>query len=560
MVEPAAEEHGSGGLDDIASAISRAVEALAEEQRAGLGFADDGSADPGSGECGAYPGDSDSDITREVMGEDLTESRTVSGVDFDAWMRAHAVLEEDGPQAVGEHGDCNDSEYDDMEALDPHEIQRAWVAAQRAWNGSGTGTETVDISSDDDESDDQSEDAAEASRDGCDSDSTCAPQPKRQSPACAPGAAAEGSYQRPPVPPPAMPVSLADLHGPVCERLDRMIAMASEVLAEQEEAVEEGDEPESAIADMVEADAMESIGLAKETLDLYMRACTEWDTTRRELDAQVGRLEAKLGSAEEALAAAARERASLVERCTGLELDAETAAVRLQGERRAHEETLARLRAASDGNVGEQQRAELAERNTQLAQECARLSAQLVRTQARERLLDSTNQATKAQLKDALRQLSAAADPARQHKAEAQLAEAQLEAGKMLQRLSRVEAELREERCTSAALQKRLRDATSPGAAARTEKRRRVSDTIADQFGCDAGLCDVVVGAGEQARLRRHAGSQSQQQENAAPPITPGGPRVSPRLLQRPVTPRVRLRTATTPWTSPYAGAGRPCQ
>ncbi|KAJ2716679.1 hypothetical protein H4R19_000514 [Coemansia spiralis] len=519
-------DSSSASVHDMASAITRAVEMLTEEQRAGLGFADN------AGDRGACSDDSDLDITREVMGADMTESRTVSGADFDAWMSAHAVLEADEPQTEDDYGGYNDIDADELVDQVPLDVQSAWAAAQRTWSGGAPVAETVDISSDDESG--NGTEAADVGVDASDSDDTCAPRPERepQSPACLAGTAEQTSYQRPPLPPQAAPVSLADLHGSVCERLDRIISMANEVFDEHEEPSDEAsDGSEAAIADMVEADAMESIGLAREALDLYIQARSEFASTKRELDAHIERLEARLGSAEDALAAAARERTGLLDRCASLELDAETAAVRLQGERRAHEDTQARLRAACDGNIGEQQRAELAERNTQLAQECARLSTQLIKAQARERLLNSTSQATKAQLKEALQQLGPAAAPGQQHSAEAQLAEARLEAGKALDRVARLEADLRDERRTTAVLRKRLREAASPGAAERTDKRRKMSENIPGVLDCNADLCEVVVSAGEHAQLRRHAGGQ------------------------RPVTPRVSL--PATPQSPTFTGADR---
>ncbi|KAJ1719804.1 hypothetical protein LPJ61_006248, partial [Coemansia biformis] len=491
------------------------------------------------------------------------------------------------------------------------------MEARRAW-GVGQGGEvrySPDEGASDAESDPicvSSEDESEGhiggrgtEEDGGDEwDTDEAPVPRQKSMVCHPHIAEEAEptvhahvsttgaamppvgYPKPPLPPRDVPVSLADLHGSVCGQLDKLISMASEMfaandattgtqagyIAEENAAAEIGDGTEAAIADMVEVDMMESIGLAKEALDLYTRACAEWGCKRDELSAHISKLETllsqseaenttlqnrafqleeangrlleememlrasasshkpsalllsemesakgRLRNAEEALAAAAHERTRLLDKCTSLELDAETAAVRLQGERQAHGSTQARLRAACDGNVGEQQRAELEERNKQLAQECARLSAQLIKTQARERLLDSTSQVTKAQLREALQRLGSVGPVAvdalsQHHSSDAQLVEVRREARLALDRLSRVEADLHEERCTSDALRKRLHEAAAIGDPAQAEKRRKMcpnaaADGLVDTAGalaCDADLCDVVISAGEHARQRRY--------------------------------------------------------
>ncbi|KAJ2777225.1 hypothetical protein H4R18_005254 [Coemansia javaensis] len=262
-------------MANVTSAIVQAA-----EQQGGLGF------------------DSSED---GIAHEDTAERHTLSGVDFDAWMSQHAVLEAEQPDGSVYEEEAEAEAEGDEDGAVSADILSAWASAQKAWSDAQCLPE-VDV-----------DDAVEVVETNSGTASAAEPP---------------SGYCRPPLPPQDTPPSLASLHSTICGHLDRLVAMADELFsahsADGEDAQADQD-AEHAIADMVEGDMLESLGLAKEALDRYTQACAEWSTTQGQLEARVRELEG--------------ENQGLRARCAGLELDAKTAAAQLQDERRAHDST-----------------------------------------------------------------------------------------------------------------------------------------------------------------------------------------------------------------------------
>ncbi|KAJ2242788.1 hypothetical protein GGH97_003791, partial [Coemansia sp. RSA 475] len=131
----------SAGQDHaFAQAIDVAVAQLQSERQDGLGFVGK-SVSTGLDRLGSSTESdgygSDTSMTREIMGE-ATESRTMSGVDFDEWMQTHAVLETEQP-ADDEHYDDGDDDVCEQNV----DVRAAWVDAKREWADSAvSGEET----------------------------------------------------------------------------------------------------------------------------------------------------------------------------------------------------------------------------------------------------------------------------------------------------------------------------------------------------------------------------------------------------------------------------------
>ncbi|KAJ2819178.1 hypothetical protein IWW50_005552, partial [Coemansia erecta] len=434
----------------FAQAIDMAMTKLQGERQSGLGFADDtGSAAkvmPGfSGDVGsACESDgycSDTSMTREIMGE-VTESRTVSGVDFDEWMQAHAVLEAEPTQEHVFYKDddeyYNEDEYDEEQG----DVRAAWMDAQRQWaGGEELEPECIALSSDKDDEDCEDEDCEDEEYDeyegvknnkvygdagaqeitatdigqlfdACSTEASSVDSVAGQDASAGAlsflsSVAEQDGYQRPPVPPTEL--SLEAMAQIIVDALERSAVMANEVSAvceqigAEDSAFEDSESEELGFEAAVDRQRAEwdeqraewdeqRAEWDEQRAEWYEQRAewdeqkAEWNENKTELEEQVGKLTAGLALAESKkselqslLTKMQSELAQTQELLANKELDADTAAIHLQGERQAYASTQRELNLARSSSESARRVQELEALNAELARRNTELEAHAVR-------------------------------------------------------------------------------------------------------------------------------------------------------------------------------------
>ncbi|KAJ2318490.1 hypothetical protein IWW51_005097, partial [Coemansia sp. RSA 2702] len=503
--------------DNFSQAIDQAMSKLQAEQQSGLGFAD-GEADAQSdGYC------SDANMTCEIMGEG-TESRTLSGVDFDEWMQAHAVLEEEMGDKDGDDEDYGDNDEDGEGSGDESlDVQSAWESAQKAWKAGSAEhqfdtkeDEPVYIDLSDDEDDDDKIVDFDAATAGQFADDTMEDVDTAIDAVAATNAMTllvsameKKGYQRPPLPPADDDEqALGPMARVIIESLERSIVIAGEVATFCDEVVAEkcasdaGTQTADCTVDAstqmegaVDAGTQTDATYVEPQLDnSYISLAAELKSQIDALTAQVAQvtaenteLRSQLDDTKLALDAAHSSNAELADKCAGLE---------------------------RDGNADKQRRQELESANAELVQQCAALKAQLAKAKSRERLLNCTNCTLEAQLLLAEQKLEAHAPATemlleQQRNCDAQLVKARREARCALEQLLSAEKDLSNERRNNEVLRKRLREAVSNSSSpVRGSKRRRFRELANDEETL-LEIDDMILSAGERARARRRSPSRS---------------------------------------------------
>ncbi|KAJ2532599.1 hypothetical protein GGH20_001063 [Coemansia sp. RSA 1937] len=557
----------SAGQDHaFAQAIDVAVAQLQSERQDGLGFVGK-SVSTGFDRLGSSTESdgygSDTSMTREIMGE-ATESRTMSGVDFDEWMQTHAVLETEQP--------ADDEYYDDGDddVCEPNvDIRAAWVDAKREWADSavsGEETECIALSSDSDSECTQAEDlqSARSSMEitatdiGHLFDSALAELPSDPHATSEHAIAAEAlsflcgvsdqdTYERPPVPPSEQ--SITEMAQAIVESLERSAEIANEVLAVCEHVedtctADVGTQTTEPCGD----DSTEHADCETQFAQAQTAWCVqkaEWDVQKTELNAQIGRMSAQvaqLGSENTTLQVQLTHTQNKLSQVT-LELA----------------QTTKRLQSKQPPSPILQR--SLEELNTELSRQCAELTTRNAHAHSHEQRLVTTNRALEAQLNDTLQLLRVRRTPSMQFLEQRRVCDAQLVVARKetqcaLERLQCVENELRDARRCEDVLRKRLVEA-GQGSPVRGSKKRKVDterhdetlenideDWVQEIQDTDA----LVLRAGEHARERRRSpGCSPARSTNIAcfdrSATRPDSRRESLLNMSQPVTPRIAVHT-----------------
>ncbi|KAJ2502424.1 hypothetical protein GGH96_001087 [Coemansia sp. RSA 1972] len=558
----------SAGPDPaFAQAIDVAVAQLQSGRQDGQGFV--GKSVPTGLDCVGSSTESDgyssdTSMTREIMGE-ATESRTMSGVDFDEWMQAHAVLETEQP-ADDEYYD-NDDECE-LEA----EVCAAWVDAKREWAGSavsGEETECIALSSDSDGDSDsectQAEDlqSARSSMEitatdiGHLFDSALAELPSDPHTDTGHAIAAEAlsflcgvsdqdTYERPPVPPSEQ--SIAEMAQAIVESLERSAEIANEVLA----VCEHVEDPCTADVGTQTTEPCGDDSMEHNCETQFAQAQTAWSVQKAEWDVQKTDLNAQIGSLSAQVAQLGSENTALQSQLTHAQNELSQVTLDLA-------QTTKRLQSKQPPSPILQR--SLEELNAELSRQCAELTTRNAHAHSHEQRLVTTNRALEAQLNDTLQLLRVRRTPSmqfleQQRVCDAQLVVARKETQCALERLQCVENELRDVRRCEDVLRKRLVE-VGQGSPVRGAKKRKVDAERQDEAleNIDEDLVQeiqdtdtLVMRAGEHARERRRSpGCSPVRTTNIAcfdrSATRPDSRRESLLNMSQPVTPRIVLHT-----------------
>ncbi|KAJ1855483.1 hypothetical protein LPJ76_003246 [Coemansia sp. RSA 638] len=562
----------------FAQAIDVAVAKLQSERQDGLGFASK-SVSTGldrvesSTESNGYG--SDTSMTREIMGE-ATESRTVSGVDFDEWMQTHAVLETEQP--------VDDEYYDDDDGCEPEtDVRAAWMNAKREWadtSMSGEETECIALSSDSDSDtectqvkDPQSARSSmeiTATNIGHLFDSALAelplPDPHTDSGhilaaealsfLC--GVSEQDAYERPPVPPSEQ--SIAEMAQAIVESLERSAEIANEVLT----VCEQVEDPCTAdVGTQTTEPCGDGFAEHADCETKFAQAQMEWNVQKTDLNTQIGRLSAQvaqLGSEKTALQAQLTRTENELSQVTLKLAQATNTNTALHAEQPTPQRSLV---AQPPSPILQRSLEEL---NTELSRQCAELTTRNAHAHSHEQRLIMSNRALEAQLNDTLRLLRVHRTPSaqfleQQRVCDAQLVDARKETKSALEQLQRVESELRDARRCSDVLRKRLVE-VEQGSPVRGAKKRKVDTERQDEAleNIDLDMVQemqdtdtLVLRAGEHARERRRSPVCSPVRTTNIAYFDRSATRTDSRResllnMSQPVTPRIALHsTPTTP-------------
>ncbi|KAJ1739658.1 hypothetical protein LPJ78_004816 [Coemansia sp. RSA 989] len=299
-------------------------------------------------------------LAERENGYESDANHTLSGVDFDEWMREHGVLDCD-PESMDEQYDSDSDDSDES----PEDIQKAWQSACREWQEADDELVCVD-STDEDEDEDELHDSVDMTEMFVKAVSEEPHEEKAQNRAAVDAMMLlanameeqDRSYQRPPLPLSAgCEQSFASMAQNIMESLERSMMLTNEVSAACEHALAE--------------QPTEDRGVQTE-------ATSEPETRQAEELAKL------LAEAYSALKAKDRQISEMAEKCADLE------------------QTKKALFVARSQSVGE-----LEKINAELTRQCTELKTQLALAQSREQVLLGTNQMLEAQLNDGLQLLRA---------------------------------------------------------------------------------------------------------------------------------------------------------